>query len=271
MPERTGNLRVGCSGWSYKDWVGPFYPQDAQAKDYLRLYSRAFDCVEIDSSFYRIPSPFMISQWKASTPEGFKFAPKLSKKITHDNKLEDFESTLAYFYGVVNKLGDKLGPILVQLPPSIKLDKHKAVMERFVSSLEPKFKHAIEFRHKSWFNPETFRLLEKNNVAMAWSINQYLETPTDLTSDFVYLRMIGTREITEFKGIQKEMRDEMQKWADALDEKKGSFDQGYVFFNNHFAGFGPESVNEFRRLLGLIEVDWNTNMGQGLGSRQATL
>jgi len=260
-------FRIGCSGWSYKDWVGPFYPSNTEAKDYLKLYSRTFDCVEIDSSFYRIPSPVMVSQWKSSTPDGFTFCPKLTKKITHENKLENFESTLLYFYSVMSKLGNKLGPIVVQLPPSVKVEKHKAAMERFVSSLEPKFKHAIEFRHKSWFTPETYKLLEKNNVAMAWSINQYLETPPEVTADFVYLRMVGTREITQFTGIQKEMRDEMEHWAKELREKRASIKDSFVFFNNHFAGFGPESVNEFRRLLGMIKVDW----GKGQESTQATL
>lgn len=259
--------RIGCSGWSYKDWVGPFYPPDTQAKDYLKLYSKTFDCVEIDSSFYRIPSAGMVSQWKGITPDGFTFSPKLTKKITHDNKLEDFESTLIYFYSVLGKLGNKLGPILVQLPPSIKLDKHRAAMEKFVSSLEPRFKHAIEFRHRSWFAPETYKLLESNNIAMAWSINQYLETPPQATADFVYLRMVGTREITEFKGIQKEMKDEMERWATALKEKRASIQESFVFFNNHFAGFGPESVNEFRRLLGMIELDWSKSQR----STQATL
>jgi uncharacterized protein YecE (DUF72 family) len=263
----TEKVRVGCSGWSYKDWVGPFYPPGTEAKDYLGLYSRTFNCVEIDSSFYRIPSPAMVSHWKTATPDGFTFSPKLSKKITHENKLENFESTLLYFYSVMSKLGNKLGPIVVQLPPSVKVEKHKAAMERFVSSLEPRFRHAIEFRHKSWFTPETYKLLEKNNVAMAWSINQYLETPPELTADFVYLRMVGTREITKFTGIQKEMRDEMERWATALKEKRASIHESFVFFNNHFAGFGPESVNEFRRLLGMIEVDWS----KGQGSMQATL
>ncbi len=265
----TERLRIGCSGWSYKDWVGPFYPADMQAKEYLRFYSQTFNCVEVDSSFYRIPSQFMVNQWKSCTPDGFTFSPKLSKKITHENKLVNFESTLVYFYSVFSKLGNKLGPIVVQLPPSIRVDKHKAVMEKFVSSLDPRFKHAIEFRHRSWFSPETYKLLEKHDVAMAWSINQYLETPPEVTSDVLYLRMVGTREITRFTGIQKEMREEMERWAGVLNDKAGSVEQGYVFFNNHFAGFGPESVNEFRRLLGMIEVNWSQN--QGSVSNQATL
>jgi len=249
-------VRVGCSGWSYKDWAGPFYSKELPAKDYLRFYSRVFDCVEIDSSFYRIPNQFMIEQWKAATPEGFVFSPKLSKKITHDNKLENFESTLTYFYSVLGKLGPKLGPIVAQLPPSIKAEKHMPAMEKFVEFLSPKYKHSIEFRHKSWFTPQVYKLLEKHNVAMTWSLNQYLETPAEVTANFAVLRMVGERDITEFTGKQKERTAEMERWAGHLKEKGDSVENAYVFFNNHFAGFGPESVNEFRRLLGMIEVDW---------------
>jgi len=264
----SDKVRVGCSGWSYKDWVGGFYPVEIPASEYLRYYSKFFDCVEIDSSFYRIPSPFMIEQWKNNTPDGFLFSPKLPKKITHDKKLVDFEGNLAYFYGVVGKLGKKLGPIVVQLPPSIKLATHQKVVEKFVSSLDSNFEHAIEFRHESWFTPEVYRLLEKNNVAMAWSLNQYLETPAQVTSKFAYLRMVGERDITEFSGIQKDRSREMEAWAEKLQENLDSLDQAFIFFNNHFAGFGPESVNEFRRLMGMIEVDWRS---AGKGPRQKSL
>jgi uncharacterized protein YecE (DUF72 family) len=140
-------------------------------------------------------------------------------------------------------------------------------MEKFVSSLDPKMRHAIEFRHKSWFTPEVYKLLRKHNVAMAWSLNQYLETPAEVTANFVYLRMVGERDITEFSGIQKDRTAEMKRWAGSLEERSGDYDTGFVFFNNHFAGFGPESVNEFRRLLGLIELDWEKQSGP----RQASL
>jgi uncharacterized protein YecE (DUF72 family) len=89
-----GELRIGCSGWSYKDWQGPFYPKGLATSDYLKFYSKIFDSVEIDSSFYRIPSAFMVNQWKSNTPTGFLFSPKLPKKITHENKLKDSDSTL---------------------------------------------------------------------------------------------------------------------------------------------------------------------------------
>jgi uncharacterized protein YecE (DUF72 family) len=140
------------------------------------------------------------------------------------------------------------------------------IMKKFISQLRPEFKHAIEFRHKSWFTPAVYALLKANNIAMVWSFNQYLETPPEATADFMYLRMVGDREITEFSGIQKDRSAEMKKWASVINEKAAKFEQGYVFFNNHFAGFSPESANEFRRLLGLMELDW-----QSKGTGQTTL
>jgi uncharacterized protein YecE (DUF72 family) len=259
-------LRIGCSGWSYKDWLGIFYPKGLAAKDYLGYYSKVFNSVEIDSSFYRIPNPFMITQWRNNTPDGFLFSPKLPKKITHEKKLKDSESTLIYFYSVVSKLKDKLGPIAIQLPPSIKLSTHLEPMKEFLSQLSPEFKHAVEFRHKSWFVPEVYSLLRKNNIAMIWSLNQYVETPSEVTADFIYLRMVGDREITEFTGIQRDRSADTKRWASSVKENSSKFESGYVFFNNHFAGFSPESANEFRRLLGLMELDWKAQ-----GTEQRTL
>jgi len=259
-------FRIGCSGWSYKDWSGIFYRKELPAKDYLKFYSRVFNAVEIDSSFYRVPNAFMLSAWKTNTPEGFIFCPKLPKKITHEKKLVDSEGQLAYFYSMVGKLGPKLGPIAIQLPPSIKVSTHLDVMKEFLSHLDPNFRHAIEFRHKSWFTPETYALLRQHKVAMVWSLNQYLETPAELTADFVYLRMVGDREITEFTGKQRDMSKEMGKWADSVKRASDDLEEGYVFFNNHFAGFSPESANEFRRLLGLVELEWKPE-----GSTQQTL
>ena len=255
------SLRIGCSGWSYKDWDGIFYPKGMPAKDYLAHYSSVFNCVEVDSSFYRIPNQYMVNQWRGNTPTGFIFCPKLPKKITHEKKLVGAEPTLVYFYSVLSKLKEKLGPIAVQLPPSIRKDKHMEVMKDFISHLSPEFKHAIEFRHKSWFVPETYELLRKNNIAMIWSLNQYLETPPEATADFLYLRMVGDREITEFNGIQKDRSDDIKRWADVVKEASGKFESGYVFFNNHFAGFSPESSNEFRRLLGLMDLDFRAQGG----------
>jgi uncharacterized protein YecE (DUF72 family) len=250
------DLRIGCSGWSYKDWQGPFYPMGLPAGKYLQYYSKVFNCVEIDSTFYRAPNQYMVNLWRTGTPDGFVFCPKLPKKITHEKKLVDPEPNLVYFYSMVSKLKEKLGPIAVQLPPSVKVKTHMQLMEEFIAKLRPEFKHAIEFRHKSWFVPEVYDLLRKNNVAMAWSLNQYLETPPEVTADFIYLRLVGDRELTKFDKIQRDRSEEMRHWAEVVQETSGKFESGYIFFNNHFAGFSPESSNEFRRLLGLMELDW---------------
>jgi len=257
MPE-ADKIRVGTSGWSYEDWVGPFYPKQAKPKDFLQIYSSVFDAVEIDSLFYRIPNQSMISQWNKNTPTNFIFCPKFPKKITHEFKLENVGTTLNFFYKTVAGLGDKLGPLLVQLPPSFKYEKGFPVLENFITT-EMKtsaFRHAIEFRHKSWFRDDVYKLLESNNVSFCWSITQYVTTPTKLTSDFIYTRMVGERDITKFNETQKDRSKLMGEMSQAVKSSIGSVEDAFIFFNNHFAGFGPESVNEFRRLLGLMEMDF---------------
>jgi uncharacterized protein YecE (DUF72 family) len=256
-------LRVGCSGWSYQDWVGPFYPKSTEAKDYLRLYSSIFNTVEIDSSFYRMPSQFMVSLWKHSTPENFIFSAKVPKKITHGAKLRDTTELMSHLYGVLNGLGTKMGPLIIQLPPSFKYDKDFAAMESFISELNPNFKHAIEFRHKSWFRQDVYSLLEKSKVAFCWAVSQYVETPRELTSDFIYARMVGDRSITKFGSIQIDRSEQISKMKDDVKEAIDDVDCAFLFFNNHFAGFSPESVNEFRRLSGLMEMDWTKPTGMG--------
>jgi uncharacterized protein YecE (DUF72 family) len=261
-------VRVGCSGWSYEDWVGPFYPKETKPKEFLKLYSSVFNAVEIDSSFYRIPNQFMVSQWKKNTPEDFVFCPKFPKKLTHDLKLQNVSSALSFFYKTLAGLGDKLGPLVVQLPPSFKYEKGMPSLTNFVSELKSGFRHAIEFRHDSWFRQDVYKLLESKNLSFCWSITQYVTTPHMVTSDFIYTRMVGERDITKFNEIQKDRSKQMNEISSSLKEVVGSVDDAFVFFNNHFAGFGPESVNEFRRLLGLMEMDFGK---MSSGGQQTTL
>jgi uncharacterized protein YecE (DUF72 family) len=249
--------------------VGPFYPENTEPQEYLSLYSSVFDCVEIDSTFYRAPSPTMVQQWYTNTPIGFVFAPKLPKRITHDQRLQDVSSYLTHFTRTLEQLKEKLGPFVIQLPPSFKLPKHERALTEFVAELNPKLRYAIEFRHKSWFNPATQKLLESNNICEAWSVNQYLTTPATVTSDIVYLRLVGDRALTEFNRMQKDQTETMQTWRKTLEDVGSSVKERFVLFNNHFAGFGPASVNEFRRLMGLVELDWAGLKGAPV--RQRTL
>lgn len=249
-------IRIGCSGWSYADWVGTFYPKDSPSRDYLKLYSSVFDCVEIDSTFYRAPSPTIVQQWYSGTPPSFVFAPKLPKRITHDKHLQDVQSYLEHFLRTMGQLKEKLGPVVVQLPPSFKLSKHEKILTDFVTTLDPEYRFAVEFRNKSWFNPKVEKLLSSKNVCQAWSINQYLTTPPTVTSDFIYLRFVGDRKITKFTKIEKDQSDTMKTWSKSLQEAGDSVRERFIFFNNHFAGFSPASANEFRRLMGMVELEW---------------
>ena len=249
-------LHIGCSGWSYQDWVGPFYPRDAKPGDYLRLYSTIFDAVEIDSTYYRTPSPLMVANWRKNTTDHFIFTAKFPKKITHELKLRDSQAQLERYYKSISELREKLGALVIQLPPSFNYKKDREALSTFLGQIDQKYKHAIELRNKSWWKPETYKLLSDSNVALAWSENQYAPTPTERTSDIAYLRMVGDRTITNFSTPQKDQTQTMKKWYTALEEKSSLFKQGYIFFNNHFAGFGPGSVNEFRRLAGLAELDF---------------
>ena len=254
LPDFPAKLRVGCSGWGYDDWLGGFYPEGTPKSDYLKLYANTFDTVEVDSSFYRIPQPAMSANWRRTVPDGFLFTAKFPKKITHEKKLVHIEEPLSWMYKSMAELRDRLGALVVQLPPSVKFDSHWDHLKTLLNLLDPKIHHAIEFRNKSWFKDEVYELLRSKNVAMAWTENQYVSSPPVVTADFVYLRLVGERDIEEFKETVKDRSKEMREWYAHLEEKAGDARQVFVFFNNHYAGFGPASVNEFRRLAGLMEV-----------------
>ena len=260
-------LRVGCSGWGYDDWLGGFYPPNTPKSEYLRLYSGIFDCVEVDSSFYRNPGAAMTKGWYKTTPDGFLFAMKMPKRITHEKKLKDVGEQLGWFYTSAKELKEKCGSLVAQLPPSIKYETHWTLLQEFVRGLDLKYPHAIEFRHRSWFREDVYGLLRDRNVAMVWTENQSLRSPADVTADYVYLRMVGDREITEFKGLQKDKAAEMRAWYKELDEAADSVKGAMVFFNNHYAGFGPGSVNEFRRLAGLMEYEFPAQGGATAGQK----
>jgi uncharacterized protein YecE (DUF72 family) len=262
LPWQKLSLKIGCSGWSYEDWVGPFYPKETHSQDFLRLYSQIFDCVEVDSTFYRAPSAAMVQRWLSSTPAGFILAPKIPKRITHDQHLENADSYMEHFVRTVSQLNEKLGPFVIQLPPSFKNPKHLKALTNFISGLDREHRYAIEFRHKSWFNPEIEQLLSAHNICQVWSVNQYLTTPAATTTDMVYLRFVGDRAISEFTKLQRDQGEKMKTWSKALKDVGEAVKERFVFFNNHFAGFGPGSANEFRRLMGLVEADWS-GLNQG--------
>jgi uncharacterized protein YecE (DUF72 family) len=254
-------LYVGCSGWSYDGWLGHFYPSNLDRKDFLKYYSQVFDFVEIDSSFYNAPNVFMTKRWASLTSDNFRFTAKFPRSITHEKRLAadaDSEKELRYFFDVMRPLRTKLLALLLQLPPSLTAKEGVKKLEILTNMLDQDFRYAIEFRHQSWFERSVYRLLSDNNISLAWSQLDDIQTPAELTSDFVYLRFIGDRSIDEreFGRIQKDRSKDLKIWSNSLDRVKDNATLAIVAANNHYAGFGPATANSFRKMVGLEEVVW---------------
>jgi uncharacterized protein YecE (DUF72 family) len=250
---------VGCSGWSYTSWQGPFYPSTIENSAWLKYYSHVFDYVEIDSSFYRIPTIFMVKNWFKRSPQNFKFTAKFPKIITHDKRLKDVDKELGQFFEAMRPLSDKTLALLVQLPPSLHIFEGLERLRDLVPELDTKFRYAVEVRHSSWFQDLAYNFFANNDICMVWSQLAELQTPPILTTDFLYLRLIGDRSIQEkdFGRIQIDRVLDMQKWADNIKAVQDeSIKLAIITANNHYAGFGPGTANMFRNMLGLPEAKW---------------
>jgi uncharacterized protein YecE (DUF72 family) len=247
-------LRVGCSGWSYDSWLGHFYPKRLESRRWVEYYSKVFDYVEIDSTFYRTPNRYTTVRWASTTPDNFRFTAKFPQVTTHDTRLGGGLDDLLHFFEIMKPLEDKLLCLLMQLPPSLKKEEGLPKLERLIPHLWKKYRYAIEVRHKSWFDQEVYDVLEKNDICLTWSQLAEIQTPTVVTTDFVYLRFIGDRSIPEeeFGRIQKDRDKEMQNWAKQFNKvsKDQNLKRGIVAANNHYAGFGPATANMFRKLVG---------------------
>ncbi len=256
---------IGCSGWSYSSWQGPFYPKGIENNNWLRFYSRVFDYVEIDSSFYRIPNEFMVKNWYKRTPDNFRFTAKFPKVITHDKRLRNIdEDQLDFFFDSISELKEKLLALLIQLPPSIEIVEGLQALRNILPHLDRNFKYAVEVRHRSWFQDLAYNFFANNDMCLVWSQLADIRTPPIVTSDFVYVRLIEDRSIQEkdFGRIQIDRIKEMKKVArnfkeDINEGKLSDVKLAIVAANNHYAGFGPGTVNIFRQLLGLEEVKWD--------------
>ena len=247
---------LGCSGWSYDGWKGPFYPNELDNKYWLSYYSQIFDFVEIDSTFYRMPSTFMVNNWSKRTPDNFRFAVKFPKVITHDKRLKDVDKDIEKFYDAMEPLYDKILVFLMQLPPSLQIAEGLELIKNLQYLLDPSFRYAIEVRHHSWFNELFYNYLKEKNYCLVWSQQDVLVTPPIVTTDFLYLRLIGDRNINErdFGKIQKNRMKEMQLWSNILKDiqkNEKNVKNAIVAANNHYAGFGPMTVQLFAEMLNL--------------------
>jgi uncharacterized protein YecE (DUF72 family) len=254
----TPHIRLGTQGWNYPDWLGSFYPEGTRPRDFLSVYARAFGTVEIDSTFYAIPSERTVEGWSERTSGGFVFALKLPREVTHERRLRDSEEIVDAFFDRARALGDRLGPVLVQLGPDFSPAERDA-LEAFLPGLPRDVRVAIEFRQREWISQQTWELLAAHGVALALSDGRWLPRGWLLellhrpTAGFHYLRWMGPdRSLNDFSRVQVDRTDEIDAWAGALREVKVDV---YGYANNHFAGHSPATIRELQRRLGQQPTD----------------
>ena len=252
----AGRVRIGTQGWRYDAWVGPFYPHGTRPDDFLRLYARAFDTVEVDSTFYAIPEARTVRGWAARTPAGFVFALKLPQEITHERRLRRCDDVAAQFYDVARELGPKLGPILVQLGPDLGPSELQA-LDGFLAKAPPDVRLAVEFRQPGWMSDRVLEVLRAHRAALALTDGPWVPRETMLalaerpTADFAYLRWMGAdRSIEDYSRIQIDRTTELEGWSVAILAMLQRVTEVHGYVNNHFAGHSPQSARELQRLLG---------------------
>jgi uncharacterized protein YecE (DUF72 family) len=245
-------LLLGTCGWSYQEWVDLFYPNNRIAK--LPFYSKVFDTVEVDSTFYRMPTRSMVKGWEKATGSLFKFSLKIPKTITHDKHLVGSENEMQKFLDVLKPLQDagKLGCLLVQLAPSFSYDEI-GTLESFLEGLPLHMDFAVEFRHESWNRKETWNMLRKFNVA-----NTMTESPIEFLSQFVmtssthaYIRWHGRGKPIWYDYTYSQ--EELAPWVNKIREIKEHIPRTYAYFNNHYNAGAPRNALQFLSMIGELK------------------
>ncbi|HEY5490789.1 MAG TPA: DUF72 domain-containing protein [Gemmatimonadaceae bacterium] len=257
----TATLHLGSQGWNYTAWVGPFYPERTRPADFLSVYARAFETVEVDSTFYAIPSERTVRGWASRVPASFTFALKLPQEITHENRLRNSGDLVQRFFDVARELGPRLGPTLIQLGPDFGPAELPA-LAAFLPTLPRDLMVAVEFRQRAWINDGILALLAEHHVALALVDAQWIPRSVMLklaerpTADFAYLRWMGpNRDIVDFSRVQHDRSREIEAWLKVMPKIAKCVKTVYGYANNHFSGHAPATVREIQRQLGQVVVD----------------
>jgi uncharacterized protein YecE (DUF72 family) len=239
-------FHVGTSGWHYKHWRGDFYPAGMPPARWFEHYARTFDTVELNASFYRQPKPAAWDLWRNEAPPGFLFAVKASRYITHIKRLEVQSESLDLLYQGARRLGEHLGPILYQLPPTFRRDTDNARrLEAFLERLPPDLVHVFEFRDRSWFTGATFEALDAHGAASCAFHMPALEAPLRVTGGVLYMRFHGSGAL--YGGNYED--DALRDWAAKLATAAKDAREAFVYFNNDIGGHAPRNAVRFRELL----------------------
>ncbi|MBI2913582.1 MAG: DUF72 domain-containing protein [Chloroflexi bacterium] len=243
-----GRFWIGTSGWHYGHWKGRFYPNDLPAREWLRFYVRRFPTVELNASFYRQPRASTWDLWRETAPAGFRFAVKANRFITHVKRLDGCAEPLARFLDGARRLGDRLGPVLYQMPPSFhRSDENVARLRAFLPLLPGELMHAFEFRHKSWFAAETLAELRHYGVAFCSYDMVGLECPLTVTAPYAYVRFHGS----EARYASNYTDEMLAGWAARLRVLAAGAEEVFVYFNNDAWGFAVANALKLAELLGV--------------------
>lgn len=261
---------VGCQGWNYDDWTTRaggeivFYPRGTRADKMLETYAKMFDAVEVDSTFYAIPASSAVENWYKRTPENFSFSLKMPQSITHEYGLREPSFPLLHeFCERVLLLREKLGVILIQLPPNFEASKENAqALRDFLAELPKNNRFAVEFRSRDWLVDWTFEELAKNNVAVcsvegSWIPRELMfDAMAKKTANFSYVRFMGERDLTTFDRVVRPQDAQMQMWKQEIERVQAK--EIYIYFSNFYEGFAPASANKLKELFGQETVEANS-------------
>lgn len=236
-------LLIGTSGWSYTHWQGLFYPQDLPPREWFSYYKDHFNTVEINNTFYHLPAEKTSKNWRKQAPEGFIYAVKASRYITHLKRLRDPELALEKFITRVRLLGESLGPILYQLPPRWRLDLDR--LKGFIEALPGDLVHVFEFRDPRWLCQPVFDLLEENGLGFCIMSLPGFDCPKRVTGQTVYIRLHGSRSLYGSRYTQKEL----EEWARYIVPLLSEGHDVYVYFNNDAFAYAVENAKELRHLI----------------------
>ena len=243
--ERTtvSNIHVGCSGWVYKHWRGIFYPEGLPQKHWFERYAEEFDTVEINASFYRLPLASTFEGWREKAPPSFHYAVKVNRFITHMKKLLECDAEVAQFIALARPLGDKLGPLLYQLPPS--LHKNLERLEAFLSRLPRELEQVVEFRHKSWYDEDVLALLDRYGVGFVAHDLKGLVSPRWASGRTAYVRFHGAA--GKYWGRYPD--EALLAWTDWSLEQVRQGRSVWCYFNNDIHGHALDDARTLKSMV----------------------
>jgi uncharacterized protein YecE (DUF72 family) len=245
-------IHFGTSGWSYKDWLGVFYPDTTKQSEYLSYYASKFNSVEVDSTFYAIPRETTVQNWFNIAPDNFTFSLKTPQIITHEKRLRNCNVEWNQFIQTVQLLQNKLGPVVLQFDYKFDFEEHYSILDEFLSkNIFKNIKLCVEIRNKDWHNPKFYDLLRKHDIALVLNDLYYMPRIIEITTDFTFIRLLGNRKQIpdDFSHVRVNRDKDLDWWADWINQFLEKELEVWVYSNNRYQGHAPSTIAELQKRL----------------------